>query len=58
MNPEKYRKSNLLTAQRKGLSRLAQRSLIVFDFEVELAKKCIFSKLSIMPTTTRFFIHG
>jgi hypothetical protein len=41
MNPGKYRKSNLLIAQRKGLSRLAQQSLIASDFEVEIAKKCI-----------------
>jgi hypothetical protein len=38
MNPGKYRKSNLLIAQR------AQQSLIVSDFEVDLAKKCILFK--------------
>jgi hypothetical protein len=41
MNPEKYRESNLLIAQRKGLPRLIQQRVIVSDEEISLAKLCI-----------------
>ena len=41
MNPEKYRESNLLIAQRKGLPRLIQQQVIVSDEEIGLAKLCI-----------------
>jgi hypothetical protein len=41
MNPEKYRESNLLIAQRKGLPRLIQQQVIVSDEDVSLAKLCI-----------------
>jgi hypothetical protein len=41
MNPEKYRESNLLIAQRKGLPRLIQQQMIVSDEEIGLAKLCI-----------------
>jgi hypothetical protein len=41
MNSEKYRESNLLIAQRKGLPRLIQQRVIVSDEEIRLAKLCI-----------------
>ncbi len=41
MNPEKYRESNLLIAQRKGLPRLIQQQIIVSEGEIRLAKLCI-----------------
>jgi hypothetical protein len=41
MNPEKYRESNLLIAQRKGLPRLIQQQVIVSEEELRLAKFCI-----------------
>jgi hypothetical protein len=40
MIKQKYLEGNILIAQRKGLPRLAQQSLIVSDSDVELAKKC------------------
>ncbi len=41
MNPTKYRESNLLIAQRKGLPSLIQQRVIVSDQEVQLAKICV-----------------
>jgi nitrite reductase/ring-hydroxylating ferredoxin subunit len=41
MNSEKYRESNLLIAQRKGLPRLIQQQVIVSDEDIRLAKLCI-----------------
>jgi hypothetical protein len=40
MIKQKYLEGNILIAQRKGLPRLAQQSLIVSDSDVELVKKC------------------
>jgi hypothetical protein len=41
MKSEKYRESNLLIAQRKGLPRLIQQQIIVSEEETRLAKLCI-----------------
>jgi hypothetical protein len=41
MNPVKYKESNLLIAQRKGLPRLIQQQVIISDEEIRLAKLCI-----------------
>jgi hypothetical protein len=41
MNPTKYRESNLLIAQRKGLPSLIQQRIIVSDEEVQLARLCV-----------------
>ena len=41
MNATKYRESNLLIAQRKGLPSLVQQKIIVSDKEVRLAKLCV-----------------
>jgi hypothetical protein len=41
MNPVKYRESNLLIAQRKGLPGLIQERVIVSEKEIQLARLCI-----------------
>jgi hypothetical protein len=41
MKSEKYRESNLLIAQRKGLPRLIQQQVIVSEEQIGLAKLCI-----------------
>jgi hypothetical protein len=41
MSPEKYLESNRLTFQKLGLPNFVQQQLIVSDYEVELARKCI-----------------
>ena len=41
MNAAKYRESNLLIAQRKGLPSLVQQRVIVSDEEVRLARLCV-----------------
>jgi hypothetical protein len=41
MNPTKYRESNLLIAQRKGLPSLIQQRVIVSDQEVQQARLCV-----------------
>src|SRR5919199_871177 len=41
MNATKYRESNLLIAQRKGLPSLIQQRVIVSDEEVQLARLCV-----------------
>jgi hypothetical protein len=42
MIPQKYLEGNILIAQRMGLPKLMQESLIVSNSDVELAKKCVF----------------
>jgi len=41
MGSQKYLEGNILTAQKMGLPRLVQQSLIISDREIELAKKCV-----------------
>ena len=41
MTPEKYSESNTLTFQKLGLPDFVQQRIIVSDFEVELARKCV-----------------
>ena len=41
MNPVKYRESNLLIAQRKGLPSLIQQQIILSDNESKIAELCI-----------------
>jgi hypothetical protein len=48
MIQQKYREGIKLSAQRKGLPRLAQQSMIISDTDIELAKKCILHLVSQM----------
>ena len=41
MSQEKYLESNMLTFQKSGLPNFVQQKIVVSDFEVDLARKCI-----------------
>jgi hypothetical protein len=41
MSPAKYLESNILTFQKSGLPNFVQQKIVVSDFEIDLAKKCI-----------------
>jgi hypothetical protein len=58
LGSQKYLEGNMLTAQRLGLPRLAQQSLILSDREIELAKKCILYLVQRIKDFTADANHG